>query len=205
MKLREKRGVKLSNFKRDLTESAHDFIHVVCPRLREIGFLTGKVISVEAVTTEEITRYLDMLAGIDLWLIEKKKGITGLGSRVQWGPHPYNSFTVREKRYTGVETELSKRLRAIRSGGRYLYPYWSCQAYITERPTRLNGGLKSQGSLLSVGVARTEDICRLIVHGQCERQPNPNGNTFAIVYWKAMKELGYNLYTWESQSKMELT
>lgn len=158
----------------------------------------------EAVTAEEITRYLDMLAGIDLWLVEEKKGITGLGSRIQWGPHPYNSFTVRETRYTGAETELSKRLRAIRSGGRYLYPYWSCQAYITRRPTRVNGQLKSQGELLSVGVAKTEDICSLIIHGQCERRPNPDGNMFAVVYWKTMEELGYDPCTWQSQVKMEL-
>lgn len=168
-----------------------------------MGVITGRVIPVEAVTTEQITRYLDMLAGIDLWLIEEKKGMTGLGSRIQWGAFPYNSFTVRETRHTGVETELTKRLRAIHSGGRYLYPYWSCQAYITKRPTRVNGQLKSQGELLSVGVATTEDICSLIVHGQCDRRLNPNGNTFAVIYWKTMQELGYNLYTWQTQIKME--
>lgn len=194
----------MSNYKRDLTESAHDFIHVVLPRLRKMGVITGEVISVEAVTTEKITRYLDMLAGIDLWLIEEKKGITGLGSRIQWGASAYNSFTIRESRYTGAETELSKRLRAIQSAGRYLYPYWSCQAYITERPARVNGQLISRGDLLSVGVARTEDLCTLIVRGECERRPNPDGNIFAVVWWERMEKLEYSIYTWQSQVKMEL-
>ena len=188
----------MSNYKVDLTDSAHDFINIVCPKLREIGFLSGRVIPVEAVTADEMRRYLDMLAGIDLWLIEEKMGITGLSSRIQWGPSAYDSFTVRETRHTGVETELSKRLRAIRSGGRYVYPYWSCQAYITQRPTRENRCLKSQGKLLSVGVASTKDICSLIVHGRCERRLNPDGNTFAVVFWKIIKEQGYNLYTWSA-------
>jgi len=161
-----------------------------------MGFLSGQVIPVEAVTADEMRRYLDTLAGIDLWLIEERKGISGLASRVQWGPSAYNSFTIRETRYTGAETELSKRLRAIRSGGRYIYPYWTCQAYITDRPIRENGRLKSQGKLLSVGVALTEDICTLIIHGQCERRTNPDGNTFAAVFWETMKEYGYEIYTW---------
>lgn len=186
----------MSNYKRDLSDSAHDFIHIVCPKLREIGFLSGRVIPVEAVTADEMRRYLDMLAGIDLWLIEEKMGITGLASRVQWGPFAYNSFTIRETRHTGVETELSKRLRAIHSQGRYLYPYWTCQAYLTERPTRENGRLKSQGELLSTGVAPTEDICNLIILGEGERQLNPDGNTFVAVYWKTMREHGYKVYTW---------
>ena len=194
----QKEVAGLSNYKKDLSDSAHDFIHVVCPKLREIGFLSGQVIPVEAVMADDMRRYLDILAGIDLWLIEKKMGITGLASRVQWGASPYDSFTVREARHTGVETELNKKLRAIRSGGRYLYPYWSCQAYITKRPTRENGRLKSQGELLSVGVALTAGICNLIIHGQCKRRLNPDGNTFAAVYWETMKDYGYEIYTWPS-------
>lgn len=186
----------MSNYKKDLNDSAHDFIHTVCPKLRQLGFLSGQVIPVEAVTADEMRRYLDMLAGIDLWLIEEKMGVTGLASRIQWGASAYNSFTIRETRHTGVETELTKRLRAINSEGRYLYPYWSCQAYVTERPTRENGRLKSQGKLLSVGVALTEDICNLITDGQCERRLNPDGNTFIAVYWETIKEYGYHLYTW---------
>ncbi|MEA3442544.1 MAG: hypothetical protein U9R04_03520 [Chloroflexota bacterium] len=186
----------MSNYNKDLSDSAHDFIHIVCPKLREVGFLSGQVIPVEAVTADDMRRYLDMLAGIDLWVIEEKMGITGLASRIQWGPSAYDSFTIRETRHTGVETELSKRLRAIHSGGRYLYPYWSCQAYVTKRPTRENGYLKSQGEVLSVGVASTKDICTLIIHGQYKRRLNPDGNTFAAVFWEAMKRDGYELYTW---------
>lgn len=186
----------MSDYKIDLTDSAHDFINIVCPKLREIGFLSGQVIPVEAVTADKMRGYLDMLAGIDLWLIEEKRGITGLGSRIQWGMSAYNSFTIRETRRTGVETELDKRLRAIRSGGRYLYPYWSCQAYITQRPIREDGHIISQGQLLSVGVARTEDICNLVIHGQCERRLNPDGNKFAVVFWQILKKHDYELYTW---------
>jgi hypothetical protein len=188
----------LSSYSKDLSDSAHDFVQIVCPKLREIGFLSGQVIPVEAVTADEMRRYLDMLAGIDLWLVEAKTGISGLASRIQWASSSYDSFTVRESRYTGAETELKKRLRAILSGGRYLYPYWSCQAYITRRPARENGCLKSQGKLLSVGVGLTEDICSLIIRGQCQRLLNPDGNTFVAVFWETMKEHGYELYTWPS-------
>lgn len=186
----------MTTFRRDLNESSHDFIHVVLPRLRKMGVITGDVIPVEAVTTQEIARYLDMLAGIDLWLIEEKNGITGLGSRIQWGPSTYNTFTIRETRSTGVETELSKRLRAIHSAGQYIYPYWSSQAYITKRPARVNGELESQGDLLSVGIARTEDICHMVVEGLGTRLRNPDGNTFVAVSWERVRCLGYIIYTW---------
>jgi hypothetical protein len=39
----------LSNYKKDLSDSAHDFIHIVCPKLKDMRFLTGEVIPVEAV------------------------------------------------------------------------------------------------------------------------------------------------------------
>lgn len=173
----------------DLDDSAHDFIEIVCPKLRELRFLSGKIMHVESVTAEEMKRDLDMTAGIDVWVIQRK-GITGLASRIQWGETTWNTFTVRETRATGAETELTKRLRALRSDGEYIYPYLTCQAYITERRI---------GPLLSVALAKTEDICTMITHGQCERRIAPGGNTFAVVEWQKMEEFGYAINIWKGK------
>lgn len=190
-----------SGFIADLDDSAHDFIKIVCPKLRELGFLSGKIIHVESVTAEEMARDLDMVAGIDAWLVQRK-GITGLASRIQWGETAWNTFTIREYRVTGAETELAKRLRALRSDGEYIYPYWTCQAYISQRPRRdkdgkiIDGG---QRQLLSVALGKMADVCTMITHGQCERRLAPGGNTFAVVEWQKMKELGFPIHMWPNK------
>ena len=191
----------MSSYARDLGDSAHDFTHIVWPQLKAVGWLTGIMMPVEAVTDDAMKEYLDRLAGIDLWVINDDKGITGLASRIQWGARAWNSFTVRRTRVTGAATEWEKRRTAMASQGQYIYPYWSCQAYITVRPNRVNGRLASCGQLLSMGLARTEDIFDYLEHAQvAHRETHSDGNTFFVAWWNQMQGAGYCVNTWAKEN-----
>ena len=187
----------MSSYAKDLGDSAHDFTYIVWPKLKALGWLTGIMLPVEAVTDDTMKEYLDRLAGIDLWVINDDKGITGLASRIQWGARAWNSFTVRRTRATGTATEWEKRRTAMASQGQYIYPYWSCQAYVTVRPSRVNGRLMSCGQLLSVGLARTEDIFDHLERTPVtHRETHSDGNTFFVAWWGQMQGAGYPVSAW---------
>lgn len=88
---------------------------------------------------------LDMFSGMD-WIVKTRDGLNGLASRIQDDEElkrnnpdkyrPYRTFTVRVARASGVPTEIDKLNKAI-SSNKYLYPYWTSQAY-TNGDDRLN-------------------------------------------------------------------
>lgn len=168
----------MNNFKTDLADSAFDFLRVVYPKLKDENLISGELIPIESVTAEGTTKALDMLAGIDIWQIKDDKGIRGIANRIQWGPKPWNTFTIRKKRQSGAKTEYEKRIEAITNRA-WLFPYFTCQAYITERRI---------GYLLSVAIAKTETIFEMINKGICWEQPNSqDGNIFICVDWLNVK------------------
>lgn len=166
-------------FETDLNDSAYNFMHIVYPKLIECGYLSGDVVPIESVSAKGITKDLDMYAGIDAWHIDKNKGIQGIASRIQFINHPWNSFTIRKSRTSGAKTEYEKRVYAIETGD-WLYPTITIQAYITSR---------TNGELLSVGIAKTNDIFKAIECGNCIEKPNPaDGNMFYAVFWKDISD-----------------
>lgn len=171
-------------FETDLSDSAYDFMRLVYPKMAECKFISGTITPIESVTSTGTTKDLDMLAGIDAWHINRKCGMQGIASRIQWGNKTWKSFTVRKRRTSGAETEYAKRKRAIDTGN-WLYPTLTVQAYITSR---------RDGELLSIGVAKTKDIFAAIDEGKCKIKKNRwDGNEFIVVFWEDVN----NIDTWE--------
>lgn len=175
--------------KNDLSNSAHDFLRVAWPALKnELG--GGQVVPVEAVTAEGFKQQLDTLAGIDAWqVIEKDSVIRGIASRVQWidaRQAPYNTFTIRYRRASKANTEFHKRLQAIESSCA-LYPHLTTQAYVAN-PVR-------KGHLLSVCVADTAGLYRLAK--QCEQQhlKDSDNDAYFIRYDHRYDDWGMNKTT----------
>lgn len=166
--------------RRDLSDSASDFLNIVWPVIKgRIG--GGELIPVESTTDTGMKRDLDVLAGIDAWHIDRGVGqMRGIASRIQWDDYAWNTFTVRKHRTSGATTEYEKRLYALNNPNKhYLIPALTVHAYITKRPN---------GKLLSVAVIPTEDLFGyLIVHGR-ERRNTNDGNIFIYAKWDDLKE-----------------
>jgi len=189
--------------RRDLSDSAYDFVRVVVPAIRDmIG--GGEFRPVESVTADDFSKSLDMLAGIDAWQVITDIGIRGLASRIQWGPRAWRTFTIRERRPSGAKTELEKRTTSSADHG-FIHPHLTVQAYIT-KPRR-------QGRLLAAGIGKTADIMEYIASRNigakpdwdsgCWRQENPaDGVTFLCVPWDGFKRCGYDIQIAESQLAM---
>jgi hypothetical protein len=177
----------MCNWIKDLSDSVFDFQRLVKPKIAELNFMRGEIISIEIVTDVKF-KYLankfDQLSGIDAWQIVEPEGIKGIASRIQWGLKPWNTFTIRYQRCTGRETEYNKRKKAMDSGD-WLYPFYTIQAYIETRRI---------GKLISLAIAKTKDIFAMIEKKQCYEKPNSDdGNIFKIVSWSAMKLQNYDI------------
>jgi hypothetical protein len=163
---------------RQLNASRADFINVVWPAIK--WYVRGKeLIPVESVTSDDMARKLDMLAGIDSWIIRTPDDIIGLASRVQWC-FSYNTFTVRYAIPSGGPTEFHKRKAALASPGA-LCPYLTCQAYISDHG----------GSLLSAAIVMTADLIGAVELGIGEERDNGDGTgtRMWVVPWREMCEL----------------
>ncbi len=174
--------------RRDLSRSADAFIHVVWPKVRH-WCRGGEVLPVEGIANDDFNQTLDVLAGIDAWQVVDGLGMRGIASRVQWvARRPYASFTIRERRSSGAETELSKRLLAFSDpGGGWALPALTVQAYLRE----------GDDELLYASMARTADIYELICSEQLDRPGSPHrrtnpadGNTFLVAWCGMLKRKG---------------
>jgi len=176
---------------KDLSDSSYDFLRVVCPKLKAENLISGELMPVESVTAEGMRKALDALAGIDIWQIKNSKGMRGIANRIQWGPKAWDTFTIRKTRITtGAKTEYEKRIEAITTRA-WLYPYFTCQAYITKRRT----------GLLSLAIAKTETIFEMINQGLCwEKTNNDDGNIFICVDWFNVKKFApEDIKIWPSE------
>ena len=182
-------GVTLSSFNIDLSDSIYDFARVVAPKLAELNFISGKLISIESTTNfKGLAKQFDILAGIDIWQIKEKEGIRGIANRIQWGDKAWNTFTIREKRTSGSETEYSKRLRALQTK-QWLFPFYTVQSYMTRRRV---------GELLSLAIAKTEDIFKLIESGNYTKRFNSeDGNSFFCISWRDMEKANLAIKIYE--------
>jgi hypothetical protein len=128
-----------------------------------------------------LARHLDNLAGLDAYECDSTS-MRGVAMRVQYGFN-YRTHTIRETRPKGADTELEKRQRALTEG--HLYPFWTVQAYF-ERPG---------GPLLSVGLAKSEELYAFVASYPIERKLASNGGEgFLIVSWSQYRYAGYYLF-----------
>ena len=178
----------MSDFKTDLRDSITDFKRLVQPKLIDLGFIEGRIRHVESNNPDAMCSELDRIAGIDAWVVNSKKGIFGLSSRIQWGI-PYDTFTIRKRRTSGARTEYAKHTEAMSSGG--VRGQIMVQAYVTRRndPT---------SELRAVAVASDEDIWALIGQGLCFDEKNTDDdNEFIVISWKELilrKKAKYWIY-----------
>ena len=129
----------MNDWQRDLSKSNAAFLSAVWPVIK--GKCGGGTIKPVEILPDDISRDLDRLCGIDIWQTIDGEGCRGIASRVQFGSKNWRTFTVRKCRDSGAKTEFEKRKDAIESGGRMIYPYLTCHAYLTDSLVVLGGGL----------------------------------------------------------------
>lgn len=132
--------------------------------------ISGEIYSIEA-SQNQILILLDTYSGID-YIRQTNEGLQGIAARVQWTDKPYNSFTIRSNRKSGVDTELKKRLYQIDNG--YFYPAFTLQAYFDNR---------NDNNLLSIAIIRTKDLYNLYLNSPEKFQKNKSDNDFVFIYW----------------------
>lgn len=196
-------------FRKDLSDSANAFLKLVWPVIKR-WFENSEIRPVETITEIEFAKELDQYAGIDAWILNYKKGMRGLASRIQWANQeewsqkkinsfvrdPPNSFTIRRSRASGVDTEFAKRLFAIEND--WEYPYYTVHAYVSHRSIK--------GKLLSVACCKTEDLISYIKEGckgsewQIKTVKKKGTATFYVVYWDTYREI-YPIKIWGDKGK----
>ena len=153
-----------------------DFQKLIKPTLERA--LQGGLITVEGNTIDETAKLLDTLAGIDLWFVNKERGMRGIASRIQYSKN-WRTFTIRLERDTGTKTEYEKRKYAIDNN--YLYPVITYQAYLCE-----SGG---------IGIAYTKDIIDYIDKGLAfirhTNEEQEGQASFYVIKWDDFKAEGY--------------
>lgn len=174
-----------SEVARDLSDSAYDFLRVGWPVIGS-WFGGGDLRPVEAVQAEEFAKDIDVLAGIDAWQIDRNRGgIRGIASRVQWmqaGMPPYDSFTSRFSRPSGVATEWDKRLLGLKEPFEgWIFPALTAQIYVQE-PRR-------QGPLLYACAMFTIDLYTFArdYPNLLDRKSNGDGTTFNAIWIPDLK------------------
>lgn len=157
---------------------------------KEVG--TGELITTEDFTREgywSIGSMLDQDAGIDCIYRTEDSRLYGLAIRMQWikpDMNPFNTFTVRSSRSSGVDTELAKRMRAIEYDS--IYPRYTAQFYLSEP--------RGSGKVLSGAICHTKDlIIASNTFGHFSKRTNTyDDNIFNVVDWLVMKDLEYNIH-----------
>lgn len=150
----------------------------------------GKLLAVEG-SDDEVCKMLDLTCGTDYFQVYDSTGLVwGIASRMQEidtarFSRPFNTFTVRKARASGVKTEYEKRQHAIKHGG--VYPYLTMQGYVN----------KQTGEIMSLAIAKTTDIMQFVESGRAETKhtgANQIGQAeFYVVHWSNFEKAGYRL------------
>lgn len=181
----------------DDMHKAMAYVETAKPVIRKL-LKGGELLAVEG-SDNDVCLMLDTTCGTDYFQVYKERGLVwGIASRMQEIDttrfrKPFNSFTVRKARESGVKTEYEKRQLAIKSGG--LYPYLTMQGYVD----------KQTGELMSLGIARTTDIMDYVERGYANNDIKHTGSNqrgqaeFYTVYWSKYIAAGYDAKIWEAQ------
>ena len=174
-----------NNWRIDLKNSVRAFEKIKDTYLPKI--ISGNIIGIEQ-ADNAILILLDQKSGIDAVRINDI-GIQGIASRVQFvgERRPYDSFTIRSARHSGVKTEMEKRLEQIQSG--YFYPAITLQAYFNNPDDMV---------LLSMAAIKTIDLYEFIEHNKYNQRfvkTNKSDNDFVYVNWDCLHPLVKTVYT----------
>lgn len=168
---------------------AMDYVESARPIIEKL-LRGGRLMAVEG-SDNEVCRMLDLTCGTDYFQVYDERGLVwGIASRMQEidtarYKRPFNTFTVRKARASGVKTEYEKRRDAIMRGG--VYPYLTMQGYVD----------KQTGELMSLAIARTTDIMDYVDAGMTDTKhtgAEQKGQAeFFVVKWDRFKQAGYGI------------
>lgn len=134
--------------------------------------MAGQLVSVES-CENDVYLWLDKCSGIDFVWQQPNESVCGIASRIQIMPDgklPYNTFSVRYSRASGVSTEYQKRIDAIKNGD--FYPKYTIQAYY-----------ESGNELLSAAIIKTTDLYAFVKQHPYLVRHLFSENEFLAVEW----------------------
>lgn len=171
------------DFNTALSKSANMFKTLCVPLLTPL-LPDTEFISIEEHTSSYSQKILDMLAGIDVWVIHKNpSGVRGLASRIQYGKN-WQTFTVRKQRESGASTEYEKRKHAMSND--YIYPYFTLQAYIKD------------DEIEGMAICFTHALYKIIEQGLCETRKTGDSQIgqaiFYVVHWDTFEPDDIRIY-----------
>jgi hypothetical protein len=170
-----------------IKQSSVDFANHVWPHVNPL-MGGGTFLPVEGSVSSQLADDLDRIAGIDILHYPEAGGMRGIASRVQYNRpewrdrYPWDTFTVRKSRRSNMATEYHKRVSAIDSGGRELFPYLTVQAYL-EAP--------NDGPLVSAAVARTADLFYYLQQNTARTQKVAGGSEMYVIRWRELEQAGF--------------
>jgi hypothetical protein len=157
-----------NDWQADMSESSRYFCDLVWPVIRAaVG--GGDMVPVESVQSTEFTRTLDIVAGIDAWIVQGHH-IFGIASRIQYDTS-WETFTIRMSRPNNSVVEYQKRRDQIATPGS-LFPRWTVQAYVD----------RSGPKLLAAGAVLTEHVIQAVTDQIGYMQMTYNAE-FWVVPW----------------------
>jgi len=180
-----------------ILKSSNDFLNYVWPKIKV--FMGGGIIkSVEGNNDNNYNKNLDTLSGIDMWqILPDNKGMRSIASRVQykndeWNiKYPPNTFTIRYELLSGKQTEINKRIYAIKNEDQDIaYPALTIHSYLSYNGPPLYSAAWIKTKDLFIASEKYKNIWRI--------QPVKGGNKMQILQWTRLECLGYKITKWEA-------
>lgn len=168
----------MNNINKEMLLTAHNMEKIVYPQIKKElkWFRRSTLYSIEN-NKDNTLQMLDTRCAIDGYIF-KSDGAIPIATRCQYGEKSWSTFTIRRSLLSGSETEYDKVSNAINKQ-LYTRPQLSIHAYLTRR---------NNGKLISVGIAKTEDIFSLINKNKWRHVSD--GNTFYYVSWDDLETAG---------------
>ena len=175
-----------------ILKSSNDFLNYVWPKIKV--FMGGGIIkSVEGNNDNNYNKNLDTLSGIDMWqILPDNKGMRSIASRVQykndeWSiKYPPNTFTIRYELLSGKQTEINKRIYAIKNEDQDIaYPALTIHSYLSYNGPPLYSAAWIKTKDLFIASEKYKNIWRI--------QPVKGGNKMQILQWTRLECLGYKI------------
>lgn len=180
-------SIYMNNINTEIQRTAYYMTKVVYPQIKKLKwFKDSELYNIEN-SQDSTLSILDTKCSIDGYILKPDIGSIPIATRCQYGSS-YSTFTIRRSLKYNGRTEYDKIAYAIEHP-LYTRPQLSIHAYLTS---------KDNGKLISVAIAKTEDIFSLI--NKDDWLPAPYGNTFYFVKWDVLKKAGKKITVIEKAS-----
>jgi hypothetical protein len=156
----------------------------------------GEFISSEEPQAAPMLQSLDRDSGIDGFQKLPEGGYRSVAHRVQKVDRSFDTFTLRERRQSGEETEVQKRVRALEDEWGKTRPDLQIQGYVSKDISRA----------LTAAAVRGDDLWSYVtaeLH-RLKRKTNPDdGVVFIVAPWRALFERGAKIKVWRAPLRPE--